>query len=65
MRKFVLNGAKEQHIYTRLSYVRVASYTSHTLLCLNSKQVTVKLISKEQQPVDLFPQKLPKGFRTK
>ncbi len=35
---------KGQHlfeIYTRLSYIRVASYTSHTLPCLNTKQVTV------------------------
>ena len=45
---------KGQHlfeIYTRLSYVRVASYTSHTQPCLNTKEVTVKVISKEQQPL--------------
>ncbi len=45
---------KGQHlfeIYTRLSYVRVASYTSHTLPCLNTKQVAVKVISKDQQPL--------------
>ncbi|WP_160173529.1 hypothetical protein [Thalassotalea sp. ND16A] len=40
-------------IYTTLSYVRVASYTSHTLPCLNTKQVAVKVISKDQQPLDL------------
>ncbi len=38
-------------IYTRLSYVRVASYTSQTLPCLNTKQVAVKVISKDQQPL--------------
>jgi len=45
---------KWQHlfgIYTRLSYVRVASYTSHTLPCLNTKQVAVKVTSKDQQPL--------------
>ena len=45
---------KGQHlfeIYTTLSYVRVASYTSHTLPCLNTKQVAVKVISKDQQPL--------------
>ncbi len=45
---------KGQHlfeIYTALSYVRVASYTSHTLPCLNTKQVAVKVISKDQQPL--------------
>ncbi len=43
---------KVQHlfeIYTTLSYVRVASYTSHTLPWLNTKQVAVKVISKDQQ----------------
>ncbi len=46
---------KGQHlfeIYTRLSYVRVDSYTSHTLPCLNTKQVAVKVISKGQQPLE-------------
>ncbi len=45
---------KGQHlfeIYTTLSYVRVASYTSNTLPCLNTKQVAVKVISKDQQPL--------------
>ena len=45
---------KGQHlfeIYTTLSYVRVASYTSHTLPCLNTKQVALKVISKVQQPL--------------
>ena len=45
---------KGQHlfeIYTALSSVRVASYTSHTLPCLNTKQVAVKVISKVQQPL--------------
>ncbi len=49
---------KGQHlfeIYTALSYVRVASYTSHTLPCLNSKQVAVKVISKDQQPLIPVP----------
>jgi len=44
---------KGQHlfeIYTTLSYVRVASYTSHTLPCLNTKQVAVKVISKVNSP---------------
>ncbi len=39
-------------IYTTLSYVRVASYTSHTLPCLNTKQVAVKVNSKGQQPLE-------------
>ncbi len=39
-------------IYTALSYVRVASYTSHTLPCLNTKQFAVKVISKDQQPLN-------------
>ncbi len=45
---------KGQHlfeIYTTLSYVRVTSYTSHTLPWLNTKQVAVKVISKHQQPL--------------
>ncbi len=41
-------------IYTTLSYVRVASYTSHTLPCSNTKQVAVKVISKVQQPLVLI-----------
>jgi len=48
---------KGQHlfeIYTTLSYVRVASYTSHTLPCLNTKQVAVKVISKDQQPYIIY-----------
>ncbi len=48
---------KGQHlfeIYTALSHVRVASYTSHTLPCLNTKQVAVKLISKDQQTLRTF-----------
>jgi len=48
---------KGQHwfeIYTTLSYVRVASYTSHTLPCLNPKPVAVKVISKVQQPLALL-----------
>ncbi len=48
---------KGQHlfeIYTRLSYVRVASDTSHTLPCLNTKQVAVKVISKDQQSLILY-----------
>ncbi len=48
---------KGQHlfeIYTTLSCVRVASYTSHTLPCLNTKQVAVKVISKDQQPLALL-----------
>jgi len=36
-------------IYTALSPVRVANYTSHALPCLNTKQVAVKVISKDQQ----------------
>ena len=54
MSKFVLNEPKGQHlfeIYTSLSYVRVASYTSHTLPCLNIKHIAVKVISKDQQPL--------------
>jgi len=57
MSKFVLNEPKGQHlfnIYTALSYVRVASYTSHTLPCLNTKHVAVKVISKVQQPLASF-----------
>ncbi len=45
---------KGQHlfeIYIALSFVRVASYTSHTLSGLNTKQVAVKIISKDQQPL--------------
>lgn len=38
-------------VYTALSYVRVTSYRSHTLPCLNTKQVAVKVISKDQQPL--------------
>ena len=52
MSKFVLNEPKGQHvfeIYTTLSSVRVASYTSHTLPCLNTKHLAVKIISKDQQ----------------
>jgi len=52
MSKFVLNEPKGQHvfeIYTALSHVRVASYTSHTLPCLNIKHIAVKVISKDQQ----------------
>ncbi len=48
---------KGQHlfeIYTTLSYVRVASYTSHTLPCLNTKQVAVKVSSKDQQPLIIY-----------
>ncbi len=43
---------KGQHlfeVYTRLSCARVASYTSHTQSCLNTKQIAVKIISKVQQ----------------
>jgi len=36
-------------IYTALLHVRVASYTSHALPCINTKQVAVKIISKDQQ----------------
>ncbi len=46
---------RRQHlfeIYTTLSYVRVASYTSHTQPCLNTKQLTVKVISKDQLPLE-------------
>ncbi len=39
-------------IYTALSYVCVACCTSHTLPCLNTKQVAVKIISKDQLPLD-------------
>ncbi len=56
---------KGQHlfeIYTMLSYVRVASYTSHTLPCLNTKQVAVKVISKDQQPLVLFYFIIAYGF---
>ncbi len=49
-------------IYTRLSYVRVASYTSHTLPFLNTKQVAVKVISKDQQP--LVPNTIEHSFKT-
>ena len=52
MSKSVLNEPKGQHvfeIYTTLSSVRVASYTSHTLPCLNIKHIAVKVISKDQQ----------------
>ena len=52
MGKFVLNEPKGQHlfeIYTALSYVHVASYTSHALPWLNIKHVAVKEISKIQQ----------------
>ncbi len=38
-------------IYTTLAYVQVASDTSHTLPCLNTKRVAVKVISKGQQPL--------------
>ncbi len=52
MSKFVLNEPKGQHvfeIYTTLSSVRVASYTSQTPPCLNIKHLAVKIISKGQQ----------------
>ena len=52
MGKFILNEPKGQHlfeIYTALSYVHVASYTSHALPCLNIKPVAVKVTSKGQQ----------------
>jgi len=52
MSKFVLNEPRGQYlfeIYTSLSYVRVASYTSHTLPCLNIKHLAVKITSKDQQ----------------
>ena len=52
MSKFVLNEPKGQHLFdieSTLSTVRVASYTSHTLSCLNTKQVAVKVISRVQQ----------------
>ncbi len=39
-------------VYTRLSYVRVASCTSHTLPCLNTEQVAVKVISKDKRPLN-------------
>ncbi len=55
MSKFVLNEPKGQHvfkIYTTLSSVRVASYTSHTLPCLNIKHIAVKIISKVQQTLN-------------
>ncbi len=48
---------KGQHLFeiqTALSYVRVASYTSYTLPCLNTKQVAVKIILKDQQPLVLI-----------
>jgi len=57
MSKFVLNEPKGQHvfeIYTALSHVRVASYTSHTLSCLNLKHIAVKVISKDQQALNSF-----------
>ncbi len=50
-------------IYTTLSYVRVASYTSHTQPCLNTKQVAVKVISKDQQPLEL-PQLITPYYKT-
>ena len=52
MSKAVLNEPKGQRffdIYAALSYVHVASYTSHALPCLNIKHVAVKIISKNQQ----------------
>jgi len=56
MSKFVLNEPKGQHvfeIYTALSHVRVASYTSHTLPCLNIKHIAVKVILKDQKALSL------------
>ncbi len=47
-------GQRLFEIDTTLSYVRVASYTSHTLSCLNTKQVAVKVISKDQQPLVIY-----------
>jgi len=52
MSKFVLNEPRGQYlfeIYTSSSYVQVASYTSHTLPCLNIKHLAVKITSKDQQ----------------
>jgi len=57
MSKFVLNEPRGQYlfeIYTSLSYVRVASYTSHTLPCLNIKHLAVKVTSKDQQTLKLL-----------
>jgi len=50
-------SSKGQHlfeIYPMLSSVLVASYTSQTLPCLNTKQVAVKAISKVQQTLSIF-----------
>jgi hypothetical protein len=44
-------GQRLFDIYTALSHIRVASYTSCALPCLNFKQTAVKVISKVQQPI--------------
>jgi len=52
MNKAVLNEPKGQRLfemYTALSHIHVASYTSCALPCLHSKQTAVKVISKVQQ----------------
>ena len=52
MSKAVLNEPKGQRLfemYTALSHIHVASYTSCALPCLHLKQTAVKVISKEQQ----------------
>jgi len=57
MSKFVLNEPRGQYlfeIYSSLSYVRVASYTSHTLPCLNIKHLAVKITSKDQQTLNTY-----------
>jgi len=57
MSKFVLNEPRGQYlfeIYTSLSYVRVASYTSHTLPYLNIKHLAVKITSKDQQTLTCY-----------
>ena len=52
MSKAVLNEPKGQRLfemYTALSHINVASYTSSVLPCLPIKQTTVKVTSKGQQ----------------
>jgi len=51
MSKAVLNEPKGQRLfdmYTALSHIHVASYTSCALPCLHIKQAAVKVTSKDQ-----------------
>jgi len=52
MNKAVLNEPKGQclfEMYTALSHIHVASYTSCALPCLHIKQTAVKATSQDQQ----------------